>query len=73
MGMISIFFWLSEAGAALAGGSLGGNLVGMAVLAVPEHQTQIRSGRQGCGTEQVLFPGIPGWYLADDVTSSGVW
>ncbi len=68
MGVIPILLWLSEAGTALAGWGCCGNLVGVALVALPKPQPQIHSGRQGGGTRQLPIPGIAGsdWYLAAD-------
>lgn len=70
MGVIPVLLWLSDAGAALAGRGWCGNLVGMDLVTLPEHQPQIHSGRQGGGTGQLPIPGIAGagWYLAADET-----
>lgn len=70
MGVIPILLWISEAGAALAGWGWSGNLVGMTLLSLPKHQSQIHFGRQEGGTRQLPIPGITGidWYLAADET-----
>ena len=66
MGVIPVLLWLSEAGAALAGWSWCGKQVGMALLALPKHQTQIHSGTLTGGTEHIPILHIAGTarYLA---------
>lgn len=70
MGVIPIFLWIPEAGAALAGWGESGNLVGMGLLSLPKHQPQIHFGRQQGSTRQLRIPGTAGtdWYLAADET-----